>query len=109
MRIPKRKRNLIVLAIGLFLLIGYVGQYRHVRQDHYLVHYSSFADGKTAKHRIDIGDFPGMTGPWVWHIVFTPLRWAETGYWYIRHPPGQPWPYSIAEVITTHESFYHVR
>jgi hypothetical protein len=94
----KHALKLAVAAVVVF----YVAAYLWTRSQHYLVHYSGAAGGDTDNHRIDTGDLGTGFNP-DYHlanasyIVFTPLRWVETGYWYLRHPPGQPWPYFQGE------------
>ncbi len=79
--------------------VGYVGGYLYVRSQNLLVHYSSFANGNTDSHRIDIGDLgpgfnPSNQTARISYYIFTPLRWVETGFWYMRYPRNKPWPYA---------------
>ena len=91
------QRRVLILALAIVGVL-YVAGYSYVRSQHYLVHYSGFVQGNTDNHRIDVGDLGlGFNIAWpiaeVSYWVFTPLRWMEAGYWYLRHPVGQPWPY----------------
>ncbi len=96
MKFPHRWRLplLALTCLGILYLAGY----SYVRSRHYLVHSSGFAAGTIDNHRIAVGDLGlgfnsayRVAGLSYW--VFTPLRWLETGYWYLRHPAGQSWPY----------------
>ena len=87
------------LLVATVMAVTYVGAYLWVRSQHYLVHYSGYAHGNTANHRVSTGDFwtplasAAPYGPTVSYYLFTPLRWIETGYWYLRYPTNRPWPY----------------
>lgn len=87
-----------MLAIAAVVMI-YLGGYCYVRSQGWLVHRSGFAHGNTDNHSVGVGDL-GRGGSLqsqaaaISHVVFTPLRWAETAYWYLRHPAGTPWPYT---------------
>ncbi len=92
------KRRSLVLC--LIILTVYCGFYLYVRSNHWIVHRSGFAFGNTDNHRLVFGDislsitattFPKQRVFAYW--IFAPLRYAETGYWYIRYPVGKPWPY----------------
>ncbi|MCX5661580.1 MAG: hypothetical protein NTW19_18030 [Planctomycetota bacterium] len=101
-RVNHRRKAIVILLVLTAIL--YVGGYVHARRQHLLVHRSAYAYGKTDSHSVDEGDFgPGLLsgnagqlslGAWV---VFTPLRWTETLYWYVRHPRGQRWPYGMSQ------------
>lgn len=86
-----------ILALTIFGVLYVVG-YAYVRCQHYLIHRSGFAFGNTENHRITAGDFgvgnyqvARFTAVYYW--LFTPMRWMETGYWYLRYPTDEPWPY----------------
>lgn len=99
MTVSRTNSRRVGIAIAILLLAGlYVGGYLAARSRHYLVHYSGSAYGNTANHRIGAGDLgtglnPAYQVAGVCDIIFTPLRWIETGYWYVRYPTDQPWPY----------------
>lgn len=85
-----------------FTIIGalYILSYGYVRSQHLLVHYSTSAAGNTNSHRIMGGDFglgfnPAYQIAGISYWAFTPLRQIETGFWYLRYPVGQPWPYEV--------------
>lgn len=95
---PLSRRSKIALCIAALFAV-YVGGYLFVRSQHWLVHRSGFAYGNTDNHSIAIGDLgwgfnPEYRVAQVSYLVFAPLRWGETAFWYIRHPTGKPWPYS---------------
>jgi hypothetical protein len=85
-----KKRRLFML--GFFLLTLYCGLYLYVRSNHWIVHRSGFAFGNTDNHRVVLGDVV-TTQRHIAYLVFAPLRYAETGYWYVRYPKSEPWPY----------------
>lgn len=88
-----RRRKVIVAAFVAMVL--YVGGYALVRSEGWLVHRSSFMDGKTYEHAVVAGD-PGIGGGGekeLCAVVFGPLRWCEGVLWYVRYPAGKPWPY----------------
>ncbi len=87
----------IALVTGVLVAV-YVGGYLYVRSQHWLVHRSGFAYGKTDSHSVVMGDLgPGMAAGYpmahLSYYLFTPLRWGETACWYACYPAGRPWPY----------------
>jgi len=85
------------LIVMLVLLTAYVGMYLYVRQHHWLIHKSGFAFGMTDNHSVIMGDPAHVDVSWrrrsIAYLVFTPLRYVETAYWYVRYPKDEPWPY----------------
>jgi len=93
--LPTRKK--LAWLVVVFAMV-YVGGYCFARSRGWLIHRSGFAGGNTDHHSIDVGDLgrggsPAYGAAYASHLVFTPLRWGETAYWYVRHPVGKPWPY----------------
>lgn len=92
------RRCLVLLPLAAFAAL-YAGVYIFARSQHWLVHRSACIAGKTDTHTIAVGDLglgfnPAYRVANVSYVVFTPLRWAETAFWYGLHPAGKPWPYS---------------
>jgi hypothetical protein len=89
------KRRYAILGISLLSL--YCGSYLSVRNNHWIIHRSGYAFGNTDNHRVVKGDMGVMYTPGYRYLlaywVYMPLRFAETAYWYVRYPKGQPWPY----------------
>lgn len=85
-----RRRRFILVGFVLVYLAGFLA----ARVSHALVHRVSFAtesQGRVYFHRVAAGDCgPGMLQSGVTqfvvsasHVVFTPLRWAESLVWRI--------------------------
>ena len=91
--------RLKIIAAIVVLTALYLGGYAYVRERHWLVHRSTFMYGNTHDHTVDMGDmgtglnYGGYRRAQASYVVFTPLRWLETMFWYVVHPPGKPWPY----------------
>lgn len=93
-----RSRALAFTIVGIGAL--YILSYGYVRSQHLLIHSSTVAAGNTNSHRIRGGDFglgfnPAYLVAGISYWAFTPLRQIETGFWYLRYPVGQPWPYEV--------------
>lgn len=88
----------LVILITMIILGIYIAGYGLARNQHLLVHYVAYVDGKIDSYRIDVGDLGTGYNP-AYHLahfsdyVFTPMRWIESGYWYLRYPVGSSWPY----------------
>jgi hypothetical protein len=87
-----RSKTALVAVAGVAL---YFGGYLYARSAQWLVHRSGFAGGNTDNHSVVEGDrsFGWNADAGVSYYFFTPLRWGETTYWYLRYPTGTPWPY----------------
>jgi hypothetical protein len=90
--LPLTRRRKFVFALLAFLVL-YIGGYLCVRSQHWLVHRSGSAYGNTDNHSVTVGDLglgwnPAHRVAQVSYVLFAPLRWAETAYWYLRHPAG---------------------
>ena len=93
----RKPRKTVAVALATVVTF-YFSAYLYVRSKQWLVHRSGFTGGMTANHSVDIGNLGlGWNADYgavqVSYWVFTPLRWGETAYWYLRHPAGKPWPY----------------
>ncbi|OUL24003.1 hypothetical protein BV378_20455 [Nostoc sp. RF31YmG] len=109
--------NKIVAKIIALLASFYVVAYVTVRlKTNIIVHGYRYVDCKYDSHNVELGDFgigvieisgSAQTGykiqpdemPSRIEWFFTPLRFAELGYWYITQPAGSPIPKQDRKVL----------
>jgi len=86
----KRKR---IIALTAALLIAYVIGYLLLRSGHFIVHSVVRGHNHTYLERSVRGGDMGIIGGLIESVAaifYTPLRFIERGFWYLRHPVGTP-------------------
>ena len=88
----KASRPRVFAVAGIVLLGAYFAGYALVRSGRLIVHRSSVAGDRYASHSVEPGD-ARLAGGYINGVValiYTPLRYAELGYWHLRQPLDSP-------------------